>query len=257
MDVERKALSELQKFRKRMELGVSKEQAKYIWGKSFVKGNDQSFDEEIKNVEVLRKVEIAKNDIKYLKALGLLKFVGISGSVGAGFAKEDDDIDVFVVVKNYTSWIYRGIITLKNIFHHRIRRIRNGDVVKDKFCVNLICEERDLRFESDIFNFHELMYLIPIFNEKYLNYIYSQNDWLRERYGVKNELFVSRIFVSKRSNWLVRIINFKFFVLQLLFMIVSLHKPEIGRLWGNYKRGRIEFYPVGFKGEKIDEYNGK
>lgn len=251
MGVETKALLELGKFRLKMGLGISKEQAKYIWGKSFVKGNDQSFDEEIKNVEVLRKIEISKNDIKYLKALGLLKFVGISGSVGAGFAKEEDDIDVFVVVKNYTSWIYRGIITLKNLFHHRIRRIRNGDVVKDKFCVNLICEERDLRFEDDIFNFHELMYLIPIFNEKYLNYVYSQNDWLRERYGVKNELFVSRVFVSKTSNWFMRIINLKFFVLQLLFMIVSLHRPEIGRLWSNYKRGRIEFFPSDFRKEKM------
>lgn len=252
MSIEDKALSGLRKFRSKMGLGVSREQAKYIWGKSFVKGNDQSFDEESRNVEVVRKVEIAKNGMKYLRAFGLLRFVGISGSVGAGFAKEGDDIDVFLVVKNYTSWISRGIITLKNIFHHRIRRIRNGDVVKDKFCVNLICEERDLVFESDIFNFHELMYLIPIFNERYLNYIYSQNDWLRSDYGVKNELLMSRVFVSKRGNWLVKVINFKFFVLQLLFMIVSLHKPEIGRLWSNYKRGRIEFFPRDFKKEIME-----
>ncbi len=247
MGVETKALLELGKFRLRMGLGVSREQAKYIWGKGFVKSNDQSFDEEVKNVEVVRKVDIAKNGIKYLKAFGLLKFVGISGSVGAGFAKEEDDIDVFVVVKNYTSWIYRGIITLKNLFHHRIRRIRNGDVVKDKFCVNLICEERDLVFESDIFNFHELMYLIPIYNEKYLNYIYSQNDWLRKVYGVKGELLVSRVFVSKRSNWFLKIVNFKFFILQLLFMIISLHRPEIARLWNNNKRGKIEFFDGDFR----------
>jgi len=254
MGIETKVLLELKKFRARMGLGVSKEQAKYIWGKGFVKGNIQDFDEESRNVEVIRKLEIARNGIKYFNVLGLLKFMGVSGSVGAGFAREEDDIDLFLVVKNYTSWIYRGIITLKNIFHHRIRRIRHGDVVKDKFCVNLICEERDLVFESDVFNFHELMYLIPIFNERYLNYIYSQNDWLRSDYGVKNELLVSRVFVSKRSNWLVRVINFFFFLLQLLFMIVSSHRPEIGRLWSNYKRGRIEFFPRDYKEKRMEDY---
>ena len=182
---------------------------------------------------------------------GLMKFVGVSGSVAAGFAKEDDDIDLFLVVKNHTAWIYRGLIAIKNLFHHRIRRISNGGIVKDKFCVNLICEERDLVFERDIFNFHELMYLVPIFNEKYLNYIYSKNVWLREIYGVKGELLLNRQYASDRSNWLVRIINFKFFAIQLLFMIVSFHRPEIGRLWNNYKRGRIEFFPGDFRKEKL------
>jgi len=126
---------------------------------------------------------------------------------------------------------------------------RMGSMVKDKFCVNLICEERDLVFDDDIFNFNELMYLIPIFNERYLSYIYSQNDWLRSRYGVKGELLMSRELVSKRGSWLVRVINFKFFVLQLLFMIVSSHRPEMDRLWSNYKRGRIEFFPRNFKKE--------
>lgn len=254
MDIEAKALSELKIFRSKMGLGVSREQAKYIWGRNFVKNESVSFDNEITNVEVKRKVEIAKNEIKYLKALGLLKFVGVSGSVAAGFAKEEDDIDVFVVVKNYTSWIYRGIITLKNLFHHRIRRIHNGNVVKDKFCVNLIREERDLIFDDDIFNFHELMYLIPIYNEKYLNFIYSQNGWLRERYGVKGELLMSREFVSRKRDWFLRVVNFKFFVLQILFMIISFHRPELGRLWSNYKRGRIEFFDYANRENRIKNF---
>ena len=254
MDIEAKALSELRNFRAKMGLGVSKEQAKYIWGKSFTRNDGVNFDEEVVNVEVGRKVEIARYDIKYLKALGLLRFVGVSGSVAAGFAKEEDDIDVFVVVKNYTSWIYRGIITLKNLFHHRIRRIHNGNVVKDKFCVNLIREERDLIFDDDIFNFHELMYLIPIYNEKYLNFIYSQNDWLRSKYGVKGELLMSREFVSKKRDWFLRVVNFKFFVLQILFMIISLHRPEIKRLWSNYKRGRIEFFDYANRENRIKNF---
>lgn len=252
MNIPKEMYIELMKFREKMGLVVSKEKAKYIWGKNFLKGNDIEFEEEDINVEVGRKVEIARNGLKYLQVFGLLKFVGISGSVGAGFAKEEDDIDVFLVVKNNTAWIYRGMIAIRNIFHNRIRRMGSRNIVRDKFCVNLICEERDLRFDSDIFNFHELMYLIPIFNDKYLNYIYSQNSWLRNDCGVKSELLMNRVFVSKKSNWLVSVINFKFFVLQLLFMIISFHRPEVSRLWRNYKKGRIEFFPGNFKKEIME-----
>jgi predicted nucleotidyltransferase len=190
--------------------------------------------------------------MRYLKFFNWVKFVGISGSVAAGFAKEDDDIDIFVVVKNYTSWMYRGLIVFRNIFHHKIRTKLDGKRVKDKFCLNLICEERDVMFDEDVFNFHELVYLIPIFNERYLNYIYSQNIWLRETYGVKGELLMSKVIGSKKGGLLFKVINFIFFIAEVCFMFLTFHKPEWNRLWSNYKRGRIEFFPWEFKKEIIE-----
>ncbi len=254
MDIEAKALSELKNFRSRMGMGVSKENAKYILGKSFVKNYDGELEKMVANPEVERKIEIAKENMRYLKFFNWVKFVGISGSVAAGFAKEDDDIDIFVVVKNYTSWMYRGLIVFRNIFHHKIRTKLDGKRVKDKFCLNLICEEGDVVFDEDVFNFHELMYLVPIFNERYLNYIYSQNIWLRETYGVKGELMVNRVSVSKKMNVLFKVVNWLAFFFQLVFMILSKHSPEIPRLRENSKRGRIEFFPGDYKEKRMEDY---
>lgn len=254
MYIPQKTVTELIKFRSLMGCNLTEEKARYIWGKNSVKNSDISFGKEQVNEHVISKIEVAKKFVKYLLLGNFVRFIGISGSVGAGFAKEVDDIDVFVVVQNYTAWIYRALLVFKNIFHHKIRTKLDGERVKDKFCLNLICEERDVVFEGDMFNFHELMYLVPIYNEKYINYIYSQNVWLREEYGVKNELMINRVAISKRKNIFLNILNFKAFCLQLIFMIITKHSPEIPRLKANFKRGRIEFFPGDYKEKRMENY---
>lgn len=254
MYIPQKTVIDLTKFRALMDCNLTEEKARYIWGKNSVKNSDISFGKEQTNEHVISKIEVAKKNVKYLLVGNLVKFIGVSGSVAAGFAKEEDDIDVFVVVRNNTAWIYRALLVFKNIFHHKIRTKWDGERVKDKFCLNLICEERDVVFDEDMFNFHELMYLEPIFNEKYLNYIYSQNVWLRETYGVKGELMVNRVSVSRKKNIFFKVLNFKAFCFQLIFMILSKHSPEIPRLKENFKRGRIEFFPVDYKEKRMENY---
>ena len=254
MNIQEKAYLELNKFKSLMNTGVSYEKAKYIWGKNFVKNNEIDFSKELINDQTIQKTNFAKEHLKDLLVNDWVRFIGISGSVAAGFAEEDDDIDIFVVVKNNTAWMYRARLVLRNIFHHRIRTKRDGKNVRDKFCINLICEEKDLLFENDIFNFHELMYLIPVYNEKYLNYIYSENPWLKSEYEVKNELMIHKVVVSKRNNIFLKIFNSLAFLFQLIFMVIAKHSPEISRLKANFKRGRIEFFPRDYKEKKINKY---
>ncbi len=239
-----------------MGLSISEEDSKRIWGKSFTKRVKLERKEVLrkdKNKYVDDKVLIAKEKLKYVLLFKLVKFVGISGSVSAGFPKREDDIDLFVVVRDGSMWLYRAVISFRNIFHHSIRTKRTKDV-SDKLCLNLICEERGLQFESDIFNFHELMYLYPIYNEKYLNYIYSQNQWLVTKYNVKKENLESRIQSEKQSSIFVRSLNAILFYLQLLFMIVMRHSPDIKGLVKDSKKGKIQFFPRDFKKEIVMNY---
>lgn len=248
-----KNYEELVRFRALMGCSVTEEKAKYIWGKGqirdlkFIKGKES-------NSQVQSKLDIAVANVHTLLLWKWVKFIGVSGSVAAGFAKGEDDIDVFIVVRNGTAWLYRGIIALRNIFSRKIRVKLDGDKVMDKLCLNFICEERGLTFESDIFNFHELMYMIPIYNEKYTNYIYSQNQWLLDDYGVKKELCINSIFSQKRVGMLLRFLNWLAFQSQLCFMVLTKHKPEVKRLKENFNNGRIEFFNGNYKKEKIEKY---
>ena len=249
-------IGELVLFKSNMGLKLSIRKLQYIWGKGIIKGLDEDV---LKNLErgtkeessniALKKIGIANERVKFLLVSNWVRFIGISGSVAAGFTKEHDDIDLFIVVRDGSAWIYRGILTLRNIFNHITRTSRDGDTVKDLFCINFIVEERGLELESDIFNFHELMYLIPLYNERYLNHIYRKNTWLLTKYFINKELVVSREREIKRVNIFLRVINWFAYIAQILFMILSGHRPEIGRLLSNYRDGRIEFFPKDYKME--------
>lgn len=254
MSTPQEACMELIKFRSLMNTNLSEEKARYIWGKNFVKSSGITFVKEQANIDATAKITIAKETLKYLLVGNWVKFIGISGSVAAGFAKEQDDIDLFIVVKNNCAWIYRGILVFRNIFHHKIRTKHDKENVKDKLCINLICEEKDLEFENDMFNFHELMYLVPIYNEKYLNYIYSCNSWLKEDYGVKNDLMINRVVVEKNKNIIFKILNSLAFFFQLIIMMICKHSPEIARLKENFKRGRIEFFDSKQREKRLKRY---
>ncbi len=243
------------KFREQMGLSLSEESIKYIWGKKRAKEfHINRGKNDTRKKEVLRKIELCKRNIDKLKIFNWVQFIGISGSVAAGFAKDEDDIDIFVVVKNGTLWLYRGLIVLRNIFHNKIRTKRHKNV-KDKLCLNLISEERGLSFGSDIFNFHELMFLITVYNEKYLNYIYSQNPWLEDDYYIKKENLQSKIFPQKEANFFLKFLNRLAFFSQLVFMFLARHKPDIANLVNDYKEGRIEFFEKDYKKNILKNYS--
>lgn len=247
-----KSVQDIEKFRVLMGASLGKEDIKKIWGKNFLKESNKKYKERDYRI-INEKVKYAKSIINVLKIFNIVKFIGISGSVGAGFARVEDDIDIFIVVKNKTAWLYRGLVSLLNLFHNKIR-VKRHKIIKNKLCLNMICEERGLKFDTDIFNFHELMFLIPLYNEKYIYYIYSNNPWLRKLYFVKKDLLYTKISSDRDANIFLRFLNYIFFLLQILFMCIANHKPDIKRIIKNYKNGRIEFFEAGFKSDKIDKY---
>lgn len=243
-----KNFTRLSQFRSLFGMGITKEESLRIWGEAYspalMKSVNRCVDE---------KKKIAEKNISVLLVGDMVKFIGISGSVGSGFAEEEDDIDIFVVVTDGTMWLYRALVQVRNIFQKKIR-IKGEKVVKDKFCLNLIAEERGLAFDSDIFNFNELMYLIPIYNEKYINYIYSQNQWLMEKYGVMQENMITNIKPQKQANVFLRILNKLLYYFQLAYMKIANHRPDIKRIEDNSRKGRIEFFPKRFRKKKIENY---
>lgn len=254
-------IKEFIKFRSDMGLKLSVKKAQYIWGRGVVKNLSNSLLQElesstkVENSKIIKqKIDIAKGNLNSLIISNWVKFIGISGSTAAGFAKEQDDIDLYIVVRNNTAWIYRGILSIRNIFSHTIRTKRDGKNVKDLYCTNFIVEQRGLHLDTDMFNFHELMYLIPIYNGEYINHIYSKNIWLEEVYGLNRDLMRSRIRESNGFNPVLYILNMFAYVSQILFMIISNHQPEIKRILKNYREGKIQFFPNDYK-EKVLKKN--
>ena len=249
------SIKSLVNFRSLMSAYVSKEDIRYFYGRSVLKEIDSSLLNQLKDSKTpasTRKYIYARANINYFLIRDFVKFIGVSGSVGAGFAKETDDIDLFVVLKDNTAWLYRIILQTKDIFNNKLRTHRSKSF-KDKFCMNFLVEERGLKMDNDIFNFHELMYLKSVYGEKYINYIYSQNEWLKD-WCVRKENLVSKVTPDKKKNIFVIIANFISFFLQIIFMFLSFHKPDVKRLIAEYKDGKISFYEKDFRPKKLKKY---
>ncbi len=110
----------------------------------------------------------------YIKLISLfpqIKLVGLSGSISMMNAREDDDIDLFIITEKNRLFTGRLIVVaLAQILG--LRRTRNNLAMKqfnngfaDKVCLNLFFDERNLKvpkFKQTLFVGHEVLQMKPI-----------------------------------------------------------------------------------------------
>ncbi len=255
----KECVDRLKDFRANIPANLTVKKVKEVWGINIPNEEELKIIKPRKNI-IDNKIKIAKDSLDWLVIKPFVKFVAISGSVASEFAKEQDDIDLFVVVKNDTVWIYRLCIYFRNLFRHKIRskeESKKGQAVKNKLCINFLVEQRSLALKEDIFNLNELLYMKPIYNSDFKQILFLNNRWLKDRYLVSNNfccldgLKVGDVKQLTKRNYLIFPINLITFIGQLLFMIIMKHEPDIARLWEGFKKGKIEFYPKGFKDEQL------
>jgi hypothetical protein len=153
-------------------------------------------DEEIENQILNIKYQVSPTKNKYYKdkvqkAKNLAKlieinfkdvlFLGITGSVAAGYPKKNDDIDLLIITKAYRLWITRLNLRLfikKNKIPHRKFGRKEK---KDEFCFNLWLDSSSLKLikeKQNIKNAVDLILLKKLINRNntYQSFI-KENDW--------------------------------------------------------------------------------
>jgi len=134
-----------------------------------------------------------------------------------------------------------------------VRSLRRvwGKPCINKIDTNYICEERGLLFDTkSIFVLHELLFMIPVYNEKYHDEILNINFELLKHFGVDRK----EQKVKDERNIFFEFLNKTAFTLQYLYMFIRRHSPDYQRLLGNNAKGRIEFFPKDFEAEKLKKY---
>ncbi|MDD4027138.1 MAG: nucleotidyltransferase domain-containing protein [Candidatus Shapirobacteria bacterium] len=189
-----------------------------------------------KNKELEKKIEKAENLAKLIKEnFKDILFLGITGSVAAGYPKKNDDIDLIIITKRDKLWINRlklRIFIKKNKIPHRKF---NKKEKKDDFCFNLWLDEKSIQIKEkqNLKNAIDLILIRPLINknETYERFIRT-NDWAKkyvatgyslkptlpslEKGGLKNSIFLDRVV-----NWLV-------FWPQFFYMKNRIKNEEIG-----------------------------
>lgn len=125
----------------------------------------------------------AKNVGKLLSFISLVQFIGISGTVAALNAKEDDDIDFFVITKKNTLWLTRlFLVILLQVLGARRRRLQKN--VADTICLNMFVDGQNLllpKDRHDIYTAHEIVQMLPVFDrDNTYNRFLHANKWVRK-----------------------------------------------------------------------------
>jgi len=146
-------------------------------------------------------------------------FLGITGSVAAGYPKKNDDIDIIIITKVNKLWItrlkLRFFVIINKIPHRKFGKREK----KDEFCFNLWLDEKSLEIKSEKQNLRNAMDLILIktlINKKetYEKFIKANNwakKWVATGYNYKISNFqfliskkeIKEKILDKMVNWVV------------------------------------------------------
>lgn len=234
-------------FRQNMGVLMPKDKLNKFWDANAAKFKKYFFCAKLNQDK--KKIQIVEKNLEHILFKDWVKFVGITGSVAAGTSEKDDDIDVFIVVKNGRMWIYRAILTLR-LGRKSLRRVWEKPY-KDKIDTNFICEERGLYFNTEsIFVLHELLFMIPVYNNEYYENILNINSKLLGEFCIKRK----KECVNNQTNFILKIFDSFAFIIQYLYMLFKIHRPDWKRLIRNNRKGRIAFFPENFRKQKVKEY---
>ena len=215
-------------------------------------------DELLKNNSEIEKEIISNNkneivELKIKKARELVKlielnfedilFLGITGSVAAGYPKKDDDIDLLIIVRKDKLWInrlkLRWWIAINKIPHRRF-----GEKEKaDEFCFNLWLDESMMSLPKkrhNLKNAVDLILMKPLINKNmtYEKFI-KVNDWTKKYvatgYSLKPSVPQLRDTSLDPASWrasrealLDKVINWLVFWPQYWYMRNKIIKERVG-----------------------------
>lgn len=108
--------------------------------------------------------------------------ITVTGSVAAGYCKQNDDIDLMIVTKSNRLWINRLMLRLY-VFSNKIPHRKFGlKENKDDLCFNLWIEEGEMKLPKNkqtLRNAMDTILMVPILNKDktYENFL-AENDWI-------------------------------------------------------------------------------
>ena len=150
-----------------------------------------------------KKVQRVRFFIRLLSWIPLIRFVALTGTVAVGNAQSKDDIDLFIIMSRNRLWSGR-FISLYLASMLRIRRSRGERQVKDKVCLNLFFDERELKIPKQkhtLYVAHEVLQMKPLIDkENIFTRLLGANTWIFKMFPNAQESLKSNVQSSKSTN---------------------------------------------------------
>ena len=127
------------------------------------------------------KLNLLDKVIHILKFIPNIQLIGLTGSLAMSNAKEEDDIDIFIITRSNRLWVTR-LLMLAVMQCLGLRRKRSMVKAKNKICLNLFFDEQNMSvpaIKKTIYGAHEVLQMKPLVNRNnsYENFLAS-NLWV-------------------------------------------------------------------------------
>ena len=128
-----------------------------------------------------RKMAKAKKVIEWLKKIPTVEGVFLTGSVVAGNAKRDADIDLMIVTKPNTLWLTRAVIVVL-LKIKKMYRSHSASASRDKICPNIFLDSEHLEIkEKTLYTAHEVRQVKCLFDRGNIeSRWFRKNQWTRK-----------------------------------------------------------------------------
>ncbi len=139
-----------------------------------------TIDNQLNNNKIAKAISLAKKISTICKEI---EFIGLTGSVAAGYPKNDDDIDLMIVTSEGCLWLtrlwLRLYVLVKRIPHRKYGHAEK----KDDFCFNLWMDDSCLKLPIEkqcLKNAMDLIMMIPLYDKDgTYQSIIRENDWAK------------------------------------------------------------------------------
>lgn len=157
-----------------------------------------------KTKHIDKKLKILNKAVKKMRFVPFLEAVFVCNNLSFETAKEDSDIDVFIVARDGRIWIVRFFVTiLLSLF--RLRRTKNK--IKNRVCLSFYCSDKYLNLRSiqidqrpDIYLVYWLSQLVSIYDVNNIQEkLKRANVWLVEYLANNSEDFFSENLVVRNN----------------------------------------------------------
>jgi hypothetical protein len=128
-----------------------------------------------------RKKRFLLSRIHLIAWIPTVRAIAITGSVGAGNAKVNQDIDLFVVTAPKTVWLSRLLVELIVFFSGQLRT-RDSHEMKDFWCLNMWCDGEHLMMsKKNLYIAHEIIQADWVLDKDSIQESFiGLNPWIRE-----------------------------------------------------------------------------
>ncbi|OGG05873.1 hypothetical protein A2872_02635 [Candidatus Gottesmanbacteria bacterium RIFCSPHIGHO2_01_FULL_42_12] len=200
------------------------------------------------------KLYFAKKVAEDLQKISFIQAVFVTGSVSAGNANNDADIDLMIVTKPGTLWLTRVFV---------VSYLKRKKIYKQTVCPNIFLDANNLEVKvKNLYTAHEVLQVKCLFDRSNINYRwFKENDWTK--YYLPGAYKVNKANMTNQSiSNKYQLTNFKLivlaigildllaFIVQFLFMKRKMTNESVGL-------GYAFFHPNNLSQGVMDKFNKK